>query len=130
MRCDPDHHGVAVGARSDGSHLHHYAFELEGWAAMAHYADHIARMGQQFLWGPGRHGPGFNQFTYLPDPDGAILEVYSDLLRIDNDAAYEPIDWSTEPRSMNLWGPQMPDGWNELGVPVLAPASTNAHSLR
>lgn len=121
MRCDPDHHGIAIGRTAGASRLHHYAFELESWAAMGAYADHVARDGQQFLWGPGRHGPGFNLFTYLPDPEGAIVEVYADLLRIDNDAAYRAIDWATEPRAMNLWGPLMPDGWDDLGVPLLAP---------
>lgn len=124
MRCDADHHGLAVGKTSSGSRLHHYAFELEGWGAIGYYADHISRLGQQFLWGPGRHGPGFNIFTYLPDPEGAIVEVYTDLLRIDDDKAYKAVDWADEPRAMNLWGPLMPSGWDDFGVPILDPASS------
>ena len=119
MRCDADHHGLAVGKSTSGSRLHHYAFELEGWGAIGYYADHISRGGQKFLWGPGRHGPGFNVFTYLPDPDGAIVEVYTDMLRIDDERAYKAVNWAEEPRAMNLWGPLMPSGWDEFGVPIL-----------
>lgn len=122
MRCDADHHGLAVGQAPSGTRMHHYAFELESWAAIGHYADHLSRLGQRFVWGPGRHGPGFNLFTYAMDPDGAVVEAYADLLRIDNDAAYEPIDWSHDPGALNLWGPAPPDGWDDLGVPALAPA--------
>ena len=119
MRCDPDHHGIAVAKTTRGTRLHHYAFELESWSAMGQYADHVARLGQQFIWGPGRHGPGFNQFTYLLDPDGVVAEAYCDLLRIYDEAAYEPIDWSREPRALNLWGPLLPDHWGEHGVPTV-----------
>ena len=122
LRCDPDHHGIALAQRSTaGTVLHHYAFELEGWGALGQYADHIARSGQEFIWGPGRHGPGFNHFTYLLDPDGAVVEAYSDLQKIYDEAAYEPIDWSREPRVLNLWGPRLPDGWGDHGVPVIRP---------
>ena len=101
--------------------FHHYAFELEGWGALGQYADHVARSGQQFIWGPGRHGPGFNHFTYLLDPDGAVVEAYSDLLKIYDEAAYVPIDWSRQRGALNLWGPLLPDGWGDHGVPVIRP---------
>ena len=121
MRCDPDHHGIALAQASGGTRLHHYAWELESWSAMGRYADHVAGSGQQFIWGPGRHGPGFNNFTYLVDPNDVIVEAYCDLLRIYDEAAYEPIDWSTEPRALNLWGPLLPPDWGEHGVPALKP---------
>lgn len=121
LRCDTDHHGIALARAGEGTRLHHYAWELAGWSAMGHYADHVACSGKKFIWGPGRHGPGFNHFTYLVDPDGAIVEAYCDLLRIDDEAAYQPIDWSNEPRALNLWGPSLPADWGEHGVPALRP---------
>ena len=122
MRCDPDHHGIAVAQspKGGGSRLHHYAFQVESIGAIGHYADHIARDGQHFLWGPGRHGPGFNIFTYLLDPEEAVVEVYTDLLRIDDERSYQAIDWSTRPHSLNLWGQDNPEGWSEMGVPILS----------
>ena len=32
--------------------------------------------------GPGRHGPGRNLYTYLPDPTNIIVEAYADLLEV------------------------------------------------
>lgn len=122
LRCDPDHHGIALAQRrAEGTILHHYAFELANWSALGQYADHVARSGQQFIWGPGRHGPGFNHFTYLLDPDGAVVEAYSDLLKIYDEAAYVPIDWSQERRALNLWGPMLPPDWGDHGVPAIRP---------
>ena len=122
LRCDSDHHGIALARTSNGTLLHHHAWELESWSAMGRYADHVACSGQQFIWGPGRHGPGFNHFTYLLDPDGVVVEAYSDLLRINDEAAYQPIDWSKEPRALNLWGPRLPADWGEHGVPAIKPS--------
>jgi len=119
MRCDPDHHGIAVGQSPAGSRLHHYAFEMESMGAIANYADHIARDGQHFLWGPGRHGPGSNIFTYLLDPEEAIVEVYTDLAKIYDEASYEAINWDQHPHAMNLWGQDNPENWSEIGVPIL-----------
>jgi catechol-2,3-dioxygenase len=125
LRCDPDHHGLAAGRSAEpGTRLHHYAFELQGFDTVGAYADNLARIGDGrvgdgLLWGPGRHGPGRNIFTYARDPAGCLVEAYTDLLRIDDDAAYQPIDWSTVPSAMNLWGPDMPADWDVHGVPVV-----------
>ena len=127
LRCDPDHHGIALAQRSTaGTMLHHYAFELEGWGALGQYADHVARSGQQFIWGPGRHGPGFNHFTYLLDPDGGGRRGLQRPEKIYDEAAYEPIDWSQERGALNLWGPMLPSDWGDLGVPVIVPAVADA----
>ena len=121
LRCDNDHHGIAV-VDSARTGLHHYAFELENWGAIERYADHLAFLGRRLVWGPGRHGPGRNLFAYLPDPDNTIVEAYADLLLVRDDANYEPIDWSTRGESaLNLWGPLAPPDWREYGVPLCAP---------
>lgn len=122
LRCDPDHHGIAIAQSpaGGGSRMHHYAFEMASIGEIAHYADHVARDGQHFLWGPGRHGPGFNIFTYLLDPEEAVVEVYTDLLRIDDEAAYKAVDWSAHPHAMNLWArDDTPENWSEIGIPIL-----------
>lgn len=123
LRCDADHHGIAL-IDALPHVVNHVAFELSGWAAMQSYLDHLASLGRPILWGPGRHGPGYNLFTYLPDPEGMLIEVYADLLRIDNDAAYVPMDWSDVPNVLNLWGPAMPQEFGTYGLPILAPAET------
>jgi len=71
LRCDHEHHGVALVNAGTSATLHHYAFQLENWGAIpALTATALAFLGQA-AWrgGPGRHGPGRNLYTYLPDPD-------------------------------------------------------------
>lgn len=124
MRCDTDHHGMSVGPRPGGGNvLHHHAWEVQDWSALAQYCDDIARMGMTLSWGPVRHGPGFNIAAYVPDPDGLITEVYSDLLKIYDERAYQRIDWSDEPRALNLWGPMPDEALLAAGVPVVPPES-------
>jgi catechol 2,3-dioxygenase len=123
LRCDTDHHGIAL-VDAPATLLHHYAFELENWGAIERYCDHLARVGERLVWGVGRHGPGRNLYTYLPDPDNTIVEAYADLLVVPDEANYEPIDWSLHggESALNLWGPMPPPGWRDYGVPPLAPA--------
>src|SRR6185369_5739292 len=122
MRCDADHHGLAVAATPDGpTLLHHHAWEVQDLSALGRYCDAIALQGLSLFWGPVRHGPGFNLATYLPDVGGGVIEVYADLLQIHDDSAYTPVDWSDEPRAMNLWGPPPGEDLLVAGLPVLAP---------
>ena len=92
LRCDRDHHGIAL-RQADENTMHHYAFELADSGAIQRYADQLARLGKRLIWGPGRHGPGRNLYTYTPDPENAIVEGYADLLSIDDEATYIPIEW-------------------------------------
>jgi catechol 2,3-dioxygenase len=121
LRCDRDHHGIALREASATS-LHHYAFEVENWGAIERYADQLARLGKRLVWGPGRHGPGRNLFTYTADPDRAIVEAYADLLIISDESNYVPIDWNESgAAALNLWGPPPPNDYRDYGLPVLAP---------
>lgn len=120
-RCDADHHGLAVAAWPQGTLLHHHAWEVQDLGALGQYCDDLARGGRTLQWGPVRHGPGFNIATYTADPDGVSVEVYTDLLKVYDEAAYEPIDWSAEPRALNLWGPGPDEAFLQAGVPVLPP---------
>jgi len=124
MRCDVDHHGVAVrGGASGGTAMHHYAFELDGWDGMRRYLDELAVRGERVVWGPGRHGPGFNLYTYLPEPNGGLIEGYADLQKIEDEENYVPIDWDQIPGAFNLWGPQMPDNFHDFAIPALGPTA-------
>lgn len=121
LRCDTDHHGIAL-VKTDRTRLQHYAFELENWGAIQRYCDHLAFLGLRLVWGPGRHGPGRNLYAYLPDLDNTIVEAYADLLQVRDEAGYVPIDWDIhgEP-AINLWGPLAPPGWRDYGVPIIPP---------
>jgi hypothetical protein len=128
MRCDADHHGLSVGPRPAGNVLHHYAWQVQDLAALGQYCDDAARLGLILDWGPVRHGPGFNLAAYLRDPDNAVIEVYADLLQIHDEQAYEPIDWSNEPRALNLWGPMPSEDLLAAGVPIIPPDASRPAS--
>jgi catechol 2,3-dioxygenase len=119
VRCDSDHHGLAVASVPGAYRLHHHAWEIQDVGTLTKYCDNIALKGHSLLWGPVRHGPGFNIATYLADPDGAVTEVYADLLRIDDDSNYTAVDWSAETRALNLWGPRPSDELLTAGTPIL-----------
>lgn len=121
LRCDRDHHGIAL-RKAAANTLHHYAFEVENWGALERYCDHLALLGKRLIWGPGRHGPGRNLYTYTTDPEDAVVEAYADLLTISDEANYAPIDWSERgDAALNLWGPLPPSDYRDHGVPILAP---------
>jgi catechol-2,3-dioxygenase len=126
LRCDTDHHGIAL-VNTAFTGLHHYAFQLEDWGAIERYCDNLAFQGRRLVWGPGRHGPGRNLYAYLPDPENVIVEGYADLLQVVDEANYQPIDWDVQGDSaLNLWGPMPPADWRQYGVPILAPAGHEA----
>ncbi len=124
MRCDADHHGLAVGDHADSTVLHHHAWEVQDWGALGQYCDDLALNGLRLLWGPVRHGPGFNLATYVSDSIGGVIEVYTDLMQIPDDRAYERIDWSSEPRALNLWGPAAGEDLLSAGIPIVDATTT------
>jgi catechol-2,3-dioxygenase len=129
MRCDPYHHTLAVGPHPTATLLHHHAWEIQDVAALTRYCDRNGAAGRPQLWGPVRHGPGFNIATYMPDAAGALIEVYSDLLIIGDDASYQPTDWGEEPLALNLWGTMPSPEVLAQGVPVdAAPAPVDRSS--
>jgi catechol-2,3-dioxygenase len=115
MRCNTDHHGI--GLMSGVTGVNHYAFELEGWSAFEALADHLVRRDVRLVWGPGRHGPGANLFAYFEDADGSMVEVYADMLQVEDEATYEPLDWPDAPTSLNQWGPGPDRAWFGYSTP-------------
>ena len=115
-RCSADHHGVAI-APAPVTGLHHYAFELDGWASMQAFADHLTLNDVLLIWGPGRHGPGRNLFAYHLDPAGGVVEVLADLQRIESEETYVPRTWPMTPQTLNQWGPPPPEDFLEHAMP-------------
>jgi catechol 2,3-dioxygenase-like lactoylglutathione lyase family enzyme len=107
MRCNPDHHGLAF-AKTCAIKMHHFAFEVADFTYLARQAEHLMQNGYVLLYGPGRHGPGQNQFEYFRDPEGNLIEFMCDLQQIWDDATYIPRVWSSKERWVNLWGPDGP----------------------
>jgi catechol-2,3-dioxygenase len=107
LRCNPDHHGIAF-SQGDMLMLHHFAFEVPDFSYLARQADHLAENGYTLIYGPGRHGPGHNQFIYFRDPERNIVEYTCDVQQIWDDASYVPKVWSFKEQWSNVWGSPKP----------------------
>jgi catechol-2,3-dioxygenase len=114
LRNTVDHHSLAVVRGGEG--MHHYAFELESFSAFEQLGDNLIQSENVLEFGPGRHGPGYNLFTYLRDPDGMLCEHFADLQQIEADD-YEPRVWPATAHSLNQWGPAPPDTWLPSSTP-------------
>jgi catechol-2,3-dioxygenase len=126
LRCNSDHHSLNL-LRSENNHrLHHIGWELRDWPHIQLACDHLARHDYPLVWGPGRHGPGHNLFTYHRDPDGNVVELFAELdLMLDESLGYfdprpwhhdfpqRPKVWTPGPRVPNSWGPMPPEGFLE-----------------
>ena len=90
LRCGPDHHTVNFAlTHSNAIKLHHFAFELKDWAEIQRACDFLGKNGYRMIWGPGRHLIGHNVFTYHRNPDGQIVELYTELDQMkDEDLGY------------------------------------------
>jgi catechol 2,3-dioxygenase-like lactoylglutathione lyase family enzyme len=101
-RCHFDHHTLGV-IRGPVEGMHHLAFETVSAAEIGQLGDHLARAGERYVWGPGRHGPGDNIAAYLTGPDGIMIEIYADMHRIIGEG-WTPRFWSTDDLGLlNVW---------------------------
>jgi catechol-2,3-dioxygenase len=103
MRCNPDHHGIAILGPADAG-LRHFAWEVESWAWLERVADHVLANGLSLTWGPGRHGPGNNVACYHRDPVGATHEYLAEIEQV-HDERWRGRDWADVPNWRSLWGP-------------------------
>ncbi len=118
LRCNSDHHAVNVMESSKRVGLHHTAYEARDIVHLKDILDNFAKHDIRLNWGPGRHGPGHNIFTYHLDPDGNTVEVFTEIDRIldERDPHWEPRpwheefpmgpkNWPLESPTANQWGP-------------------------
>jgi len=128
LRCGPDHHTVNF-LRGDEQRLHHFAFELKDWAHVQKACDHFGEKDVEIVWGPGRHGIGHNIFVYHFDPEHRVVEFYTELDQMKDEAAgyFEPRPWHKD-------NPQRPKVWTDFKAarltwgPPPTPAYSQTHS--
>jgi len=105
MRCNQNHHSLAL-VNSDHASLHHVAFTVDDWPTLAQGVKSLGDAGVCRIWGPGRHGPGNNLFSYFLDPDGHILEYTCEVEQVLDEATWKPRIWA---RGRNeQWGTPAP----------------------
>lgn len=117
MRCNALHHALAVAPGDDA--FHHYAWQVESISDLGRLADLLDPHDVRLIWGPGRHGPGDNLFTYHLDPAGAIVEYYADMEVVVDDDRRPVGEWPDAPRTMNIWGPLPAEDFLAMAVPLV-----------
>ncbi len=88
--------------------MHHFAFELNDWHHIKTACDQLDRHSLELIWGPGRHGPGHNIFTYHLNPDGFTVEMFTELDVMSNEANgyFDPRPWHVDtPQRPKVWDP-------------------------
>ena len=118
MRCNSDHHAANFMQSNKFSGMHHIAWETRDLTHLQLLLDHMASEDVRLEWGPGRHGPGHNIFTYHRDPDGNNIELFTQLDTIaseelgyfeprpwHSDYPQRPKTWEADLASINSWGP-------------------------
>ncbi|WP_369207900.1 VOC family protein [Streptomyces sp. PU-14G] len=102
LRCNADHHCVAFN-QADWASLNHVAYEMP---SVDHFMRGLGRLRHHGIvpqWGPGRHGPGNNTFSYFTDPAGLVCEYTSEVAQVDEDRWIAKV-WRRTPELSDLWG--------------------------
>ena len=104
LRCDDLHHVVAY-ADSKQATLNHIAFEMRDTDAVMSGMGRLKDTGYASVWGPGRHGPGNNVFSYFVAPFGACIEYTAEIQRVDDSyPTGSPESWRWPPGRTDHWG--------------------------
>lgn len=104
VRTNDDHHSVVI-ADAPVNTLNHVAFQMPDWESVMRASGRMVDHHFPIGWGPGRHGPGNNVFTYFVDPFGFVIEYTSDVLQVDDGYRVGgPDDWSWPAGRTDQWG--------------------------
>jgi catechol 2,3-dioxygenase-like lactoylglutathione lyase family enzyme len=127
LRCDrgstpADHHTLAMVLGPSNRYVHS-AYQVCDLDAIAAGGEYLRELGYKRSWGIGRHIQGSQIFDYWRDPDGFLVEHFSDGDMFDN--TLEP-GWAPLTASgLAQWGP--PASKDFLG---LAPGKEAVQELR
>ncbi|MEV0170170.1 VOC family protein [Streptomyces sp. NPDC050803] len=127
VRCDrgstpTDHHTLALTLGPSNRYVHS-AYEVTDLDALAAGGEYLLKQGYRRSWGIGRHIQGSQLFDYWRDPDGFLVEHFTDSDMFD--AGLEP-GWAPMTASgLAQWGP--PATKDFLGV---APGRESLAELR
>jgi len=127
IRCDrgstpTDHHTLALALGPSNRYVHS-AYQTCDLDAIAAGGEYLRELGYHRSWGIGRHIQGSQIFDYWRDPDGFLVEHFSDGDMFDNTLApgWAPLSAS----GLAQWGP--PASKDFLGI---TPSREAAHELR
>jgi catechol 2,3-dioxygenase-like lactoylglutathione lyase family enzyme len=93
MRCNADHHGIALVGGMAGAgeqrELHHLAFEVATLDEVFHARKHLREHGAKIVF-EGRRRAGVQIAVEFLDPDGHNLEIYWGLDQVGADGVVRP----------------------------------------
>lgn len=100
MRCNNDHHGLALIGGADGDspnrELHHVAFEVATIDEVLRARDHLRAHGAKIEF-DGRRRAGAQVAVEFRDPDNHMLEIYWGLDQVGTDGRTRPPEeWREE----------------------------------
>ncbi|WP_330252725.1 VOC family protein [Nocardia sp. NBC_00565] len=127
IRCDrgstpADHHTLALTLGPSNRYVHS-AYQVADLDALAAGGEYLLDHGYRRSWGIGRHIQGSQIFDYWRDPDGFMVEHFSD---------GDMFDCTLEPG----WAPMSASGLAQWGPPAtkdflgIAPGRESLHELR
>ncbi|QIK74713.1 VOC family protein [Nocardioides piscis] len=127
IRCDRgsepvDHHALAMTLGPSNRYVHS-AYQVSDLDALAAGGEHLLDHGYHRSWGIGRHIQGSQIFDYWRDPDGFLVEHFTDGDRFDSSLApgWAPMTAS----GLAQWGP--PASKDFLGI---SPGRDSLRELR
>ncbi|AEF40956.1 VOC family protein [Hoyosella subflava] len=116
LRCNSDHHSIAFN-QADWTSVNHVAYEMESVDHFMRGIGSLKSHGISPKWGPGRHGPGDNTFSYFTDPANLVCEYTSEVAQIDEDS------WLCRTWKRTA---ELSDQWGTAGPPTAAVRSAMA----
>jgi catechol 2,3-dioxygenase-like lactoylglutathione lyase family enzyme len=127
IRCDrgqtpADHHTLAMALGPSNRYVHS-AYQVSDIDAMGAGGRYLAELGYHRAWGIGRHILGSQIFDYWRDPDGFMVEHFSDgdMFDITLEPGWSPFTTS----GLYQWGPRITKDF--LGI---APGRESLRELR
>jgi catechol 2,3-dioxygenase-like lactoylglutathione lyase family enzyme len=113
MRCSRDHHTVNF-LRDPHATIHHIAFEVRDWSDIKRACDMLAHNKIHLTWGPIRHIIGHNIAIYHKNPDGVVIEFFTDMDQMHDEELgfFEPRPWhQDQPQRPKVWGDDTLSNW-------------------
>jgi catechol-2,3-dioxygenase len=120
LRCNPEHHGIAVvKAPDEEPSMHHHAWQAQSIVDLGHLADRLNKTGSRLFWGPVRHGAGHNIAAYFVEPGAGLVELYTDMEMI-YDKERDAIVWDfDDPGWLSQWDGLSPETMLSHGIPPI-----------
>lgn len=107
LRCDREHHAIALNAAPHAS-LNHTSWQMGSIDELFRGQGRVRAAGTPLSWGTGRHAPGKQVFNYFVEPSGFVVEYIADGEPIEDGASWKPQVYGRTPAAMDIWNTSGP----------------------